>query len=450
MSNKNKKIVLFSYNPVPTEEYKTIEGSALRFWRMALELKKSGYKDITVAIWEKFPQNIHQSKGIKLLNFSEDIERISEVTHNADTVIFSCAMGYLSAQIMKGIGDKTLRIVDAYSPMYVEFLTKSPDKAEDKKQLEHMSVYIDIFNNALVEADVILIASDSQKHLYRGVLAGIGELVAHDDSRFVNLPAFVEETKKSQRTSEQCDGKMKVLWFGGVYPWFDIEDIIDAFNNEELRDAAVLDIVGGSNPFYPKDNMRFNGKYIKAQEVAKKHGLLGSTINFYDWVEYDKRIAIFDAHDIGISVNNIGVENEYSFRLRVADMVGNGLPIATNGGDPLCEQLLEKNLAYRIDITTKKRLQKSLLDIVNNKEMVIDSRKRLCNEEYQALHLSGHIHKLIDAIETRKTVRRIAPTEGQQEQKISKPMNEISTKELLKATHKRLIKVVKVRLRLEE
>lgn len=449
MTKQPKKIVLFSYNPVPTKEYKTIEGSALRFWRMALELKKNGYNDITIAIWEKFPQKIRQSSGIKLVNFSEEISQISRITKGVDVVIFSCAMGFLSAQIAKSIEEKTLRIVDAYSPMYVEFLTKSHDKIEDRKQLEHMSTYIEVFNNALQEADVILIANDNQKHLYRGVLAGIGQLISHDDSRFVMLPAFVEEVKRKQEIPVQ-DGKMKMLWFGGVYPWFDIEDIINVFKDKQISDVAVLDIVGGSNPFYPKDNMRFNGKYMKAHEAAKKHGLLGTTINFYDWVEYDQRLAIFDTHDIGISVNSIGVENEYSFRLRVADMVGNGLPVATNGGDPLCEELLAKNLAYHIDITTKKDLRKTLLDIVSNKQLVIESRRRLLNEEYQELHLSGHIHKLIDVIETRKPTPRDFPTKHNESKEHTKPITEISTKELLKVTHKRLIKVLKVKLKLEK
>ena len=407
-----KKIVLFSYNPVPTPQYKQIEGSALRFWRMAQALRSRGYNDITIAIWEKFPQKLNHHEGIKLVNFIDDYENISKICNNADTVIFTCAMGPLSISIANAVGPQSRVIIDAYSPMYVEFLTKSQDQREDEALVDAYREYANPFDKLLIAADHILIANDHQKHFYRGVLAGISALPNHDDSRFVTFPAYVE-IDQSVTDRVKISNPINILWFGGVYPWFDISDIIDIFNTPWVKEHAKLTIVGGSNPFYPKDNMRYNGKYLQAVELARENDLLNKVVFFEDWVQYDERVEkVFNQADVAVSINSDFIENEYSFRLRVADLAGNGVPIITNGGDYLGEYLIRNKVAFKLDLSNKENLKKSFQKIIRNRRDLEEARVRLRGDIGSTLHINSHIDKVISCIESTKPLTKKDITNG--------------------------------------
>lgn len=394
-----KRILLFSYNPVPTSEYKTIEGSALRFWRMAFALQEKGYQNITVAVWRDFPQTISAHRGIKITNFDDNESNLKELTKSYDVIIVSAAMGLITSKIRNSVPPSTRVVVDAYSPLYVEFLTKSLDKNEDAEHIKHYQGYVEEFNRSLLEADNILIANENQKHFYRGVLGGICSLLEHDDSRFIMLPAMVEyDDRVTRRTT--MPSKIRVLWFGGIYPWFDLSEIIDIFALDEVRESATLTIVGGANPFYPTDSKRYNGKYIKALERAEELSLIKEgVVTFEDWVEYDKRIELFNNFDVAISINKTGLENDYSFRLRIADMVGNGLPIITNGGDALGEKLIYDKVAFRVDDTTIKSIGDTFIHIINDRKKIEDARYLLRTTLLESMHLNAHIDNLITVIE---------------------------------------------------
>lgn len=401
-----KKILIFSYNPVPTKQYTTIEGSGLRFWRMAQALRAKKYTDITIAVWEKFPQNITVVDGIKLVNFTSNTEDLKQLCKNFDTVIFTCAMGNLSLDIYTAISKNSRIIVDAYSPMYVEFLTKSQDSSEDNTLVEVYRGYAQVFDRILIGADHILIANDNQKHFYRGVLGGIAALPDHDDSRFALLPAFVEkDTSVTKRV--KLHERISILWFGGVYPWFDIADVINVFSDPEIKSRAKLTIIGGSNPFYPKDNMRYNGKYIEAINSTKQQKTYNETVFFEDWVDYKERIEkAFNPADIAISINSDFIENEYSFRLRVADLVGNGVPIITNGGDFLGEWLIRHGVAFKVDLTNKETFSKSLKTVLTNKQQIETARKQLRTNIFEEVHIDKYIDNLISCIESKKPLVR--------------------------------------------
>lgn len=403
----SKRILLFSYNPVPTSEYKTIEGSALRFWRMALALQEKGVKDITIAIWQKFPQKVAANENIKITSFDDNPDNLKQLMSYYDVIIYSCAMGPLSKLIYDCFPADKLMIIDAYSPMYVEFLTKSLDKKGDDEILTHYVPYIDAFNECLMGCDYALIANDNQKHLYRGVLAGIGALPYHDDNKFITLPAFVEKSANVRQKEIRKNAKINVLWFGGVYPWFDIKDIINAFSKPDINSIANLTVVGGSNPFYPKDNIRFNGKYIESVAMCKKLGLYGSTIKFEDWVEYYDRIKIFNKSDIAISINNTFIENEYSFRLRVADLIGNGLPVMTNGGDYLGETLINQGVAFRLDISNSTKFEKSLKTILKNTAAINNAKIILQSDDvYDSVHIYKYINNVVNILENKTNQKK--------------------------------------------
>ncbi len=400
-----KKVLLMSYNPVPTDTKKTVEGSGLRFWRMGLGLQKAGIKKIDIGVWYEFNQGGQATNGMNIVSYDGSSHLLRDLTSKYDTVIFSSALSGLSSVILDAIPKNVQAIVDAYSPVYVEFLTKSLDKDGDKSLLtsENYLPFIDAFNECLIRADYVLIGNENQKHFYRGVIGGVGGLLNFDDSKFVTLPAFVESAshinKESKPKKAQHSEKLNILWFGGVYPWFDIKDLIYAFSDKEISKLAKLIVVGGSNPFYPKDNKRFNGKYIEALSLCKKLNLNKSIVEFKDWVDYEDRIEVFNNADLAISINSDFLENEYSFRLRVADLAGNGVPILTNGGDPLGELLLSEGVAFKLDTESKNTIKQSIKAVVGNKNTIEQAKTKLASKLlYDKLHIYRYAEGLAKVI----------------------------------------------------
>lgn len=406
MPKNNKRILLFSYNPVPTTEYKTVEGSALRTWNIAKALHAKGYEDITIAIWTAFPQTLKQFESIKLANYTADEQEFKTLTQDADAIIVNAALGDIPRRLFMNAPSTTTIIIDALSPMYVEHLTNSTDSHEDRLLRQWYFLNTHMMNEALVKSDYILVANEHQKHLYRGVLAGLGALFEYDDAQFVTLPAFhIKDTVINEAKTSRQD-KINVLWFGGLYPWYDIGDLISAFAQEQISRMATLTIVGGSNPFYPKDNMRFNGKYINACRQADKLGLTKrGVVTFKDWVPYADRLKEFSACDIAITVNSSSIENAYSFRLGVADLVGHGVPIITNGGDYIGDVLAKEGVAFTIDTSSPENLRRSLIKVLEDKEAIQTARRRLLTELHDMVHLEGYIQNLVDCIESSRLRR---------------------------------------------
>jgi hypothetical protein len=138
---------------------------------------------------------------------------------------------------------------------------------------------------------------------------------------------------------------------------------------------------------------------MNAVAMSKKLGLKDKNIFFDDWVEYNNRIDKINAADVAISINNDFIENEYSFRLRVADLVGNCVPLITNGGDVLGEWLIDEGVAFKIDLSSPDKLKASLKKVLENKRALIDARKKLHTTKLgERLHINWYISRLTEAM----------------------------------------------------
>jgi hypothetical protein len=153
--------------------------------------------------------------------------------------------------------------------------------------------------------------------------------------------------------------------------------------------------------------MRYNGKYIQAVETAKKHNLTDRVVFFKDWVQYSERIEkAFNPADIAISMNSDFIENEYSFRLRVADLVGNGVPILTNGGDFLGEELIKSGVAFKIDVSSKEKLLSGVKKVLSDRKKLEKARQLLRDDLFEDVHIDKYINNLACAIESDKPLRK--------------------------------------------
>lgn len=341
--------MVITYGPVPTPQYQTVEGGGMRAWGLAKGLQANGI-DVVVGINQSFPQEIQEHEGIRLVNWQLD-DQFTALINSYDAVIISYCMGAESVFVAEHINSEVQLILDAYVPIYIEV---SARESEDM-DVEFSSYMADIgrFNKVLKRGDYFLCANDAQKTFYTGVLASLGIINprSYRQERILivpfgihNVPATPSKNPYQELGIKKSD--FVVLWFGGLYPWFHVDELLGALKELSKNRSIKFVFVGGKNPFNP--NPDFYKQYDQAVSFAEKNKLTNNSVYFVDWVDFDKRIDWYAHANLVISLNQPGEENMYSWRTRVMDYVWGELAILTNGGDPLSEDLIKLDAAIRL------------------------------------------------------------------------------------------------------
>lgn len=355
-SKDSKNILILSYGPVPTPKYQKIEGGGMRCWGIATGLKKNGHK-VTVGINEGFPQKITKHAGINLCNWSLN-DSFGAYINSFDAIVVSYCMGDLSVFVADNISDHVCLILDCYVPIYIEISARNSDnKAEE---LRSYMESIKLFNHVLQRGDYFLCANEPQKHMYAGILGSLGIINPYNyhRNRLLVVPFGIDEVPL-QKTNPLSNPYSKLgitnndfvlLWFGGLYPWFDFKPLIASVNELSKNKKVKFVLVGGKNPF--NNHPDFVKQYDFVLEEFDRLGLIGKSVHVIDWVDFDERINWYGNASAVISINQDGDENNYSWRTRVMDYVWGCVPMLTNGGDPLSDYLVNQRAAIKIDKTS--------------------------------------------------------------------------------------------------
>lgn len=373
-----KKCLIISYGPVPTKDHKTIEGGGMRAWGLAAGLQQSGH-EVTVAINNSFPQKISTQQGIKLVNWGLDEEFVN-LLNSFDSVIVSYCMGDASVFIADRINDDVQLILDAYVPIYIEVSARESKNVST--ELKNYLEDIKRFNHVLKRGDYFLCASKSQKTLYLGVLSSLGIINprSYRDTRILIIPFGIHDDQIEPTTNPYKElginsNDFVVLWFGGLYPWFRVNELLEAMKILSHEKSIKFVFVGGKNPFNP--NPDFSKQYDITVEFADKNNLTDSSVFFIDWVDYEDRINWYSGASVVVSLNQPGDENSFSWRTRVMDFVWGELAIITNGGDPLSEDLLSSSAAIRLDGLSSNSIVKTIQSISQDKSKLSEVKKNL-------------------------------------------------------------------------
>lgn len=391
--------LIVSYGPVPTPKNQTVEGGGMRAWGLASGLASHGV-DVTLAINNSFPQEITQYQGIKIINWGLD-DAFIQTLNSFDSVLVSYCMGDPSVFIAENINPGVQLLLDVYVPIYVEV------SARDSKDIvsEYKNYLSDIarHNTVLKRGDYFLCANEAQKDLYMGVLSSLGIINprSYRNERIQIVPFGINEStpKATQNPYKKLgikDSDNVVMWFGGLYPWFRIEELLGALSALSKHPSVKFVFVGGKNPFNP--NPDFSRQYDATVAYAKKHKILNKSVFFVDWVDYDDRINWYQHTDLVISLNQPGDENKYSWRTRVMDYVWGELTIITNGGDPLSEDLLENGAAIRLPTLSSAAITETILDNFKDRKLLAAVTKNIktLKPKYYWPAITQPLYKIID------------------------------------------------------
>lgn len=350
----------------------------MRAWGLAKGLVAKGV-DVTIAINASFPQKLLKHDGISLVNWSAD-EQFVALINSYDSVIVSYCMGSDSVFIADHINDDVQLILDVYVPIYVEVSAR--ESKDIDSEYSHYMDDVSRYNHVLRRGDYFLCSSETQKTYYTGVLSALGIINprTYREDRIIIAPFGIhnepaQPTRNPYKKLGVKDGDFLVLWFGGLYPWFQIDEFLATVKKLSSNSKIKFAIVGGKNPFNP--NPDFSRQYEVAVKFAKDNSLFGKSLIFVDWVDYEDRINWYGRAQVVISINKPGDENGFAWRTRVMDYVWGELPILTNAGDPLGEQLLATRAAIRLDSLSEKSMSEAILDLVNSKSVLPEVKTAL-------------------------------------------------------------------------
>lgn len=351
----------------------------MRAWGLAKGLQTNGV-DITVGINNSFPQEISEHDGIKIINWSPD-KQFAELINTYDAIIISYCMGSESVFVADNINDDVLLILDAYVPIYVEVSARNSDDMGN--ELRNYLEDIKRFNHVLKRGDYFLCANQTQKVFYTGILGSLGVVNprSYSQDRILVVPFGIHNEPIGAPKNPYLELGIKekdrvILWFGGLYPWFRVEDYLDAILKLSKSDPSMRFVfVGGKNPF--NNNPDLLRQYEKTVEFAEKNNLKDKVMFFVDWVDFDTRAKWYKYADFVISLNQPGGENAFSWRTRVMDYVWGEVVTFTNGGDPLGEDLIRDKAAIKLNNLSSDEIASTITHIYKNPKELTSAQKVL-------------------------------------------------------------------------
>jgi len=227
-------------------------------------------------------------------------------------------------------------VVDLYDPFLVENLHYHHELGFEPYRTDHAT-----WKLQLGRGDFFLCSSAEQRFFYLGWLGALGRinpLALEDDPSLERLIAVLPfgtpegEAPPRNRHPELLNGVTEdapVLYFGGIYDWYDPMVVLDALPAIiEREPGTVVIFVDHPHP----DETPLSAAAM-TRRAAEEKGWLGNSVRFEDWRPYNRRFELASAADLAVVTHREGLETDLSLRTRMVDLLWLGLPVvATRGG----------------------------------------------------------------------------------------------------------------------
>ena len=296
-------------------------------------------------------------------------------------------------------------IVDGYDPGLFETL-----EAHRGRTLDEQRDWIKDATRHMVEpmrvADVVLVASQRQRHLMLGVLAAVGRVeprISAEDPTFnsmVRVVPFGTDDAKPIRSGnplrETCnfsDDAFVAYWGGGLYSWLDPLTLIEAIAH--CRDKSIVAaFLAGPHPTPAVGELPL---VEVARRRASELGLLGSRVAFVEtWIPYNERSNWLVDADVGVSLHLDHLETEFAFRTRILDYLWSGLPIVCSRGDVLSEVVETDDLGIVVEAGNAEALASALDFLASETETEREARRLRLSLEADRRRWSEMAQPLVD------------------------------------------------------
>ncbi len=361
--------LVLSDSPVPSASRARVEGGGLRSWGLArgLTANASGF---SVVLAEPADDGIASTEvvvreGVSVVTWTAG--SLASLVQSFDTVLVSYC-GRTAPAVLAALQAGQQLVLDCNVPIYVEISARGSTargrEALDSEYRAFMGM-VPAVNRALLRGDLFACANERQALYYQGVLSALGRVnpVTYGSDLLRLVPYGVHDgpTGARARPIDALTGRpasIKLLWFGALYPWFDISLLLEAVAllNDEGTDVS-LTIVGARNP--SSTNPDFLATFEAFDRLMLQPRFMAHTFS-HPWVDYQNCGDWFLNADLGVMIGKAGLENSLAWRTRLVDMVGGRLPVATSPGDPLADLLIARKAAVSLRVGSARELADDL------------------------------------------------------------------------------------------
>ena len=289
--------------------------------------------------------------------------------YRAEAAIVGQGNAELGRRLARDLRDSLPLVVDCYAPGIVENALLAPDARA-------FPGFVRRAREVLGRGDLFLVANAGQRLFLLGELAACGRL----NPTTIAQPPIVEvgygvpaESPPTPRAGSSEDRTPTVLWYGGIYPWFDATTAVRGFAQAlEISPEARLVIAGGA---HPRDHAP-TGELERARAEARVLGI-GDRVREVPWVPYDARATLYEEADCAICLQHAGVEAELAHRTRLLDLIWGRLPFVCSEGDHVGQMAVEAGGALSVPIGDATAVATALVALLERSAANDERRARL-------------------------------------------------------------------------
>jgi len=368
-----------------TESANVFDGLRLRTAGIAAGLTANGFKVLVISHGPEesrfFRNGVEYSTWTSFDSFVSTVGRYR-------LIIFNYASLGLNRILFNILRSDQILISDAIVPIALEESTRAI-----KNEFEDM----DACAKLIQRSDAILISSEDCQEYYSNFISENGRTLEEGDRKpvFVVLPFGVncdELIAPSRRNSVNRKEKLRLVWYGGVYPWFGISELDSLINELDYDNSLIeLTLVGVSNPFTLDSELREISSRILSNAARSIH------VQNVSWLPYETRLNFLSKFDAAIFINDPSqIETRFSWRQRYTDLLLARLPLIVNSIDPFSRLMRDHGVAKEISSV---RLVEASRDIGIRSDLI---------REIQQLYNDGSWEKLAESLNWNKTTLQLS------------------------------------------
>jgi glycosyltransferase involved in cell wall biosynthesis len=305
-------------------------------------------------------------------------ERLGEQADGHDWVLLHAHLGnhYLTQR------DDLPVVIDLYDPYLVENLHYHRELGFAPFTNDHAT-----WRLHMARGDFFLCSSEEQRFFYIGFLTALGRvnpLTVESDPELLSLIAELpfgapeeEPPPKPSRTTvlPGVGDDAPVLYFGGIYDWYDPDVVLDAMPALLERDPRTVVIFVE----HPHPELTPLGAARRTRQRAEKRGWLGSSVRIEAWRPYERRFELPLIADLAVVTHRTGLETDLSLRTRLVDLMWLGLPAVVTAGGTMA-RVVEREGAGSVvpagDATTLAAAVAELLDGADKRRQAAAAARR--------------------------------------------------------------------------
>jgi glycosyltransferase involved in cell wall biosynthesis len=326
-------------------------GPGIRYAEMAAALRREGIDVLLAApedgeaVWEP-----------------SSIDRLAA---GFDAVVLPQGHAELGRQVARRLPKDIPVVVDCYAPGIVENLSLSPEP-------QHFPGFRTRTVELLERGDLFLVANAPQRLYTVGLLSAIGRLnpLTYREAPILTVPYGIPPDPPGVPAHRVARGVLVppdaplVVWYGGVYPWFDGVTAVRGFAGAlaELPEAWLI-IVGGRHPRAHAPDTEL----VRALGEARVLGVEERVVEA-PWGPYAERAAWYAEADVAICLHHSGIETELAQRTRLVDYVWGRVPFVCSEGDVVGEWASRGGAAIAAPIGDADAVTAALLGLLRSPE----------------------------------------------------------------------------------